>query len=276
MDRRGFHYDPYSAPLLNADEEDRKKNAASNFFKAAAYAEESAQQELLFSKSADGAASVDMMTCTEFEGGLSENSTDECNPTSTASTATAGNRVAGASTTTSSSTATSPSVIRYASVDFRFGSAWFIAPFRTSVGEIVVVQYPHNGSLHVGLVSCITTVTPPTFTALHAAASAGVTPTKEELLQYPRLLRHARDYDRQTKLEMRSYDLASLRCAQELAEEMHAPVTFIDAEWLLDLTAVTFFVQVWGDMQLVDRLADELAAREGAEVVFTFPAMRYE
>ncbi|KAH9598154.1 hypothetical protein LSM04_005066 [Trypanosoma melophagium] len=182
-------------------------------------------------------------------------------------------------------------VVRYASVNFRFGSAWFVAPFRTAVGEMVVVEYPHNGSVHLGLVSCITTAVPPTLAPLISpplASNAGhvsrnshtsgdgnaaMWEVEERHEHCPRLLRHARDFDRQTKLELRSHDLASLKSAQELAIEMQAPVTFLDAEWLLDLTAVTFLVNVWGDMTLVDKLADELAALEGAEVVFTYPAL---
>ncbi|CBH18106.1 uncharacterized protein TEOVI_000580100 [Trypanosoma equiperdum] len=273
---RGFHHDPYGTPLLDQGSEERKNNAALNFFTAATYADEHQKQEQYSLTNFDTLSSVDQMTSTEGEGGISDNGTVESSgpfvvtpvpqPTSTVALAMASSTVIAAAA----------SVVRYASVDFRFGSAWFVAPFRTSVGEIVVVEYPHNGSLHVGLVSCITTTIPPTFTTLRAAEQAGLMPTEEDLMQYPRLVRHAREFDRHTKLELRTHDLASLRSARELAEEMGAPITFIDAEWLLDLTAVTFLVQVWGNMEQVDRLADELAAREGAEVVFTYPAVRYE
>nr|CCC95671.1 unnamed protein product [Trypanosoma congolense IL3000] len=273
-EQRGFHHDPYGTPLLDLGSDERRKNAALNFFIAASYIDDFQKQERLLTKDLDGGSSIDQMTCTEFEGGISDNGTVESSAPLSTPPSISPVPTDVMAVTTSSVVAAAASVVRYASVDFRFGSAWFVAPFRTSIGEIVVVEYPHNCSLHVGLVSCITTAIPPTFTTLRAAEQAGVMFTAEDLRQYPRLLRHARVFDRQAKLELRSHDITSLRCAQELAEEMGAPVTFIDAEWLLDLTAVTFLVQVWGDMQLVDRLADELAAREGAEVVFTFPAVR--
>jgi hypothetical protein len=163
-----------------------------------------------------------------------------------------------------------PSVIRYASVNFRFGSAWFVAPFRTFVGDMVVVQYPgNNNSLHMGLVSSITTAKPITFYTEDNMDSNYLSP--EELLTVPRLLRHARDFDKETKLDLRSHDLRSLANARKLAEEMGAPIQFLDAEWLLDLTAVTFLVKVYGSAELADQLVDELAIQEGAEVVFTYP-----
>lgn len=165
-----------------------------------------------------------------------------------------------------------PAVVRYASVNFRFGSAWFIAPFKTSVGDFVVVEYPANNSLHMGLVSAITTAKPATF---YSAGNADPdTLTEDEIAVLPRLMRHARDFDKETKLDLRSHDLRSMQSAQQLASEMGAPIQFIDAEWLLDLSAITFLVNVYGDqVELVDKLADELATVEGAEVVFTYPAV---
>lgn len=161
-------------------------------------------------------------------------------------------------------------VFRYASVDFRFGSAWFLAPFRTFVGDMVVVEYAgNNHRLHMGLVSCITTMKPHTFYSDDNHDPNYL--TDEELSVLPRLLRHARDHDRETKLELRRHDLRALANARSLAAEMHAPVTFLDAEWLLDLSAITFLVHVYGDVAAADCLADELAAQEGAEVVFTYP-----
>ncbi|KAG5465821.1 hypothetical protein CUR178_00535 [Leishmania enriettii] len=162
-----------------------------------------------------------------------------------------------------------PSVIRYASVNFRFGSAWFVAPFRTFTGDMVVVQYSVNNSLHMGLVSAITTAKPITF-----YTEDNMDPnylSAEELQSVPRLLRHARDFDKETKLDLRNHDLNSLENARKLAAEMGAPVQFLDAEWLLDLSAVTFLVKVFGNTSLVDKLVDELAMQEGAEVVFTYP-----
>ncbi|KAG5464348.1 hypothetical protein LSCM1_00530 [Leishmania martiniquensis] len=161
------------------------------------------------------------------------------------------------------------SVIRYASVNFRFGSAWFVAPFRTFTGDMVVVQYPVNNSLHMGLVSAITTAKPITF-----YTEDNMDPnylSVEELQTVPRLLRHARDFDKETKLDLRNHDLNSLANASKLAAEMGAPVQFLDAEWLLDLSAVTFLVKVFESTSLVDKLVDELAIQEGAEVVFTYP-----
>lgn len=158
----------------------------------------------------------------------------------------------------------------YASVNFRFGSAWFIAPFRCQAGDIVVVEYPAAQSLHMGIVSGVTTVKPPTF-----YSEQNMTPdylSEEELAILPRLLRHARHYDKQAKLALREQDMRSLEHAQFLAAEMNAPVTFMDAEWLLDGSAITFLVYVYGDVALVNELADELATREGAEVVFTYPS----
>lgn len=163
--------------------------------------------------------------------------------------------------------------VRYASVNFRFGSAWFVAPFRTFVGDMVVVQYPgNNNSLHMGLVSSITTIKPQTF-----YTETNMDPnylSSEELATLPHLLRHARDFDKEAKLDMRTHDLNSLNNARKLAEELAAPVTFLDAEWLLDLSAITFLVSVYGDSSRVDQLADELASQEGAEVVFTYPVGR--
>lgn len=166
--------------------------------------------------------------------------------------------------------AATPAVIRYASVNFRFGSAWFVAPFRTFTGDMVVVQYPgNNNSLHMGLVSNITTAKPITFYTESNMDSNYLSP--EELLTAPRLLRHARDFDKETKLDLRSHDLRSLTNARKLAEELGAAVQFLDAEWLLDLSAVTFLVKVYGSSEMADQLVDELALQEGAEVVFTYP-----
>lgn len=165
--------------------------------------------------------------------------------------------------------AAAPSVIRYASVNFRFGSAWFVAPFRTFVGDMVVVQYPGNNSLHMGLVSAITTAKPITFYTEDNMDSNYLSP--EELQSAPRLLRHARDFDKETKLDLRNHDLNALANARKLAAELGVPVQFLDAEWLLDLSAVTFLVKVFGNTNLVDKLVDELAMQEGAEVVFTYP-----
>ncbi|KPI85608.1 hypothetical protein ABL78_5346 [Leptomonas seymouri] len=163
-----------------------------------------------------------------------------------------------------------PSVIRYASVNFRFGSAWFVAPFRTFVGDMVVVQYPgNNNSLHMGLVSSITTAKPITFYTEENMDSNYLSP--EELQTAPRLLRHARDFDKEAKLDLRSHDLRSLANASKLAEEIGAQIQFLDAEWLLDLSAVTFLVKAFGGAELADQLVDELAIQEGAEVVFTYP-----
>ncbi|KAG5490653.1 hypothetical protein JKF63_00775 [Porcisia hertigi] len=190
------------------------------------------------------------------------------------STVRSGFSVTGAHSHPASSSLTSgatavPAVIRYASVNFRFGSAWFIAPFRTFTGDMVVAQYPGNNGLHMGLVSAITTAKPITFYTEDNMDPNYLSP--EEMLTVPRLLRHARDFDKETKLDLRSHDLRSLANARKLAAELGVPVQFLDAEWLLDLSAVTFLVKVFGDKNLVDRLVDELALHEGAEVVFTYP-----
>ncbi|CBZ26357.1 conserved hypothetical protein [Leishmania mexicana MHOM/GT/2001/U1103] len=178
----------------------------------------------------------------------------------------------GASSATAAATAIPaavPSVIRYASVNFRFGSAWFVAPFRTFTGDMVVVQYPGNNSLHMGLVSAITTAKPITFYTEDNMDPNYLSP--EELQTVPRLLRHARDFDKETKLDLRRHDLSSLANARKLGADIGAPVQFLDAEWLLDLSAVTFLVKVFGSTALADKLVDELAMQEGAEVVFTYP-----
>eukprot|EP00796_Vickermania_ingenoplastis_P011049 gene11049-7682_t len=137
----------------------------------------------------------------------------------------------------------------YASVNFRFGSAWFVAPFRCQAGDIVVVEYPAAQSVHMGIVSGVTTVKPPTF-----YSEGNQDPdylSEEELALLPPPPAPREDY---------------------LASEMGAPVTFMDAEWLLDGSAVTFLVYVYGNVAQVNELADELATREGAEVVFTYPS----
>ncbi|KPA81573.1 hypothetical protein ABB37_03912 [Leptomonas pyrrhocoris] len=170
----------------------------------------------------------------------------------------------------SAASVVAPTVIRYASVNFRFGSAWFVAPFRTFAGDMVVVQYPgNNNSVHMGLVSGITTAKPITFYTEDNMDSNYLSP--EELQTAPRLLRHARDFDKEAKLDLRNHDLRSLVNARRLAEEMGAPIQFLDAEWLLDLSAVTFLVNVFAKDELADQLVDELAFQEGAEVVFTYP-----
>lgn len=158
----------------------------------------------------------------------------------------------------------------YASVNFRFGSAWFISPFQCSAGDIVVVEYPSNQSLHMGIISGITTVKPTTFYS--KANNDPVYLSEEELAILPRLLRHALPSDKETKLALRDSDLQSLEHAQALAIEREVPVFFQDAEWLFDGSALTFLVHVFGDVSLANELADELATREGAEVVFTYPS----
>ncbi|GET93598.1 hypothetical protein, conserved [Leishmania tarentolae] len=177
--------------------------------------------------------------------------------------------ICGATPAGTSISAAGASLIRYASVNFRFGSAWFVAPFRTFTGDMVVVQYPGNNSLHMGLVSAITTAKPITFYTEDNMDPNYLSP--EELQSVPRLLRHARDFDKEAKLDLRRHDLGSLASARKLATELGAPVQFLDAEWLLDLSAVTFLVKVFGNTALADKLVDELAMQEGAEVVFTYP-----
>ncbi|RNE99467.1 uncharacterized protein Tco025E_09004 [Trypanosoma conorhini] len=257
VSRRCVQHNPYNMQLLGV-QCDGISSAAKEFFNAAAAMEEAAAAARKEFETMDD---YDQLTCTEGEGGISDNVTDEASHTMSALQASPAAFVVRPSPVLTA--------VRYASVNFRFGSAWFVAPFRTAVGEMVVVEYPHNKSLHMGLVSCISTRVPPTFAAM---VTADGTISEGDLQQCPTLLRHARDFDRQTKLELRSHDLASLKNAQALALELETPVTFLDAEWLLDLTAVTFLVNVWGDMPLVDRLAEELAVFEGAEVVFTYPA----
>ncbi|CCW69919.1 unnamed protein product [Phytomonas sp. Hart1] len=135
---------------------------------------------------------------------------------------------------------------------------------------MVVAEYPLNKNMHMGIVSAITTVRPATF-----YTEGNDDPnylTDEEMGTLPRLIRHARDHDKDTKLEMRRYDLNSLENACRLAEEMQAPVTFLDAEWLMGMNVITFLVHVYGDVTKVDDVATELARLELAEVVFTFPA----
>lgn len=267
-----FYHNPYKKKVLET-RGDGSCGAAADFFSAALYLAES-QSSCTFEKELEPMDTSERMTHTECDYGISDNGTEEtgCALSALSSFPTLNmmlQQQQQQTTTATTTTTTSPPLLRFASVNFRFGSAWFLAPFRTAIGEMVVVEYPHNNSLHIGLVSCISTHIPHTFAAL---ISPNKNITEENIRLFPRLLRHARDFDRQTKMELRSQDLISLRSAQELALEMQAPVTFLDAEWLLDLTAVTFFVNVWGDMSLVDRLADELAALEGAEVVFTYPA----
>lgn len=158
----------------------------------------------------------------------------------------------------------------YACVNFRFGSAWFIAPFRCQSGDIVVVEYPATQSLHMGIVTIVNTVKPPTF-----YSEENLDPdllTEEEVAVLPRLLRHARPYDKQAKLALRSEDLRVLEEAQYLAVEGNVPIQFLDAEWLFDKNTITFLVYVFGEGELVNELADEIAAREGVEVVFTYPS----
>lgn len=158
----------------------------------------------------------------------------------------------------------------YASVNFRFGCAWFLAPFRCQPGDIVVVEYPATQSLHMGIVNGVTTEKPATF-----YSEGNLSPDyyyQEELETLPRLLRHARSYDKQSKLTLRERDIVSLERAQRLASEMGAPVQFIDAEWLLDSSALTFLVYVYGDEEVVNTVADKIAALENTEVVFTYPS----
>lgn len=163
----------------------------------------------------------------------------------------------------------------YASVNFRFGSAWFIAPFRCDVGEIVVVEYPLNQTFHMGIISGITTTKPSTFYSDTNKDPDLLTENEIEVL--PRLLRRALPSDKEAKLALRENDLWSLENAQALATEKGVPVIFQDAEWLLDGSALTLLVYVYGDdVSQVNELADELASREAAEIVFTYPSVSTE
>lgn len=159
----------------------------------------------------------------------------------------------------------------YASVNFRFGSAWFIAPFSCNAGDMVVVEYPSSQSLHMGIVSGVTTVKPMTFYSKRNKDPVYL--SKEEIALLPRLLRRALPCDKEAKLALRDRDLQSLENAMALAMQREIPVLFQDAEWLFDGTALTFLVQVFGDVSRANDLADELATREGAEVVFTYPSV---
>lgn len=291
--RAGFRHNPYAFELL--DEKDRN-NAVVSFVELynglLSDSEATLQRKVQAVRAASKASSISpspvppsLETAEDLEAtksaatvesgnddGVSETSSDlgsgdRSNPAKEASV---GFSVTGSHHCAAPAAAAAPSVIRYASVNFRFGSAWFVAPFRTFTGDMVVVQYPgNNNSLHMGLVSDITTAKPITFYTETNMDSNYLSP--EELLTAPRLLRHARDFDKETKLDLRSHDLRSLANARKLAEELGAPIRFLDAEWLLDLSAVTFLVKVYGSTDIADQLVDELAMQEGAEVVFTYP-----
>lgn len=157
--------------------------------------------------------------------------------------------------------------VGYAAVDFRFGSAWFLLPMDVAVGSIVVVHYPVKNTLHMGLVSAVTTVKPPTFYT--STNKHPVHLSKDEIRALPRVVRVADDQDMELKIALRSHDNRSLQTARLLAAELEAPIEFLDAEWMVNLTVLTLSVRVHEEYKYIDYLAALLASKENAEVIFT-------
>lgn len=109
----------------------------------------------------------------------------------------------------------------YARVQTKYGQELFIAPFRTSPGDVVVIEN-NLGSQHIGVVQSITTDAP-------AAETRS------------RVVRHARDADKIAFSQLQLRDAATSKLISEamLSSPLFTGrVEVLGVEWLLDLSGV--------------------------------------
>mmetsp|Transcript_19138 Transcript_19138/g.21958 ORF Transcript_19138/g.21958 Transcript_19138/m.21958 type:complete len:358 (+) Transcript_19138:37-1110(+) len=106
---------------------------------------------------------------------------------------------------------------RYAFVQFKFRTAYFVAPFRVAQGDVVVAALTDSSSSWCGVVRSVSTQRP---------AGWSETPSMHD----PRLLRLARSYDRVAKADRMARETTILRGIRQTvnaASVSHSSVSYI-------------------------------------------------
>jgi len=111
---------------------------------------------------------------------------------------------------------------RFATVHFKHTSCVFLAPFRITVGDLVVVDGDRGED--IGTVSSISTEVP-----------VGAITNK--------VVRRATDKDRETLDVQRNKELAAIEAIQTLATSLRLNATIEDAEYQFDMNKLTVFVR---------------------------------
>jgi len=118
--------------------------------------------------------------------------------------------------------AKAPSGPRFAVVQFKHESITYLAPFRVTEGDIVVVEGDRGEN--IGRIATITQVKP----------NYDV-PAK--------ILRKATDADHKTLATQRQRELAAVKGTQALADSLGLHATIEDAEYQFDMNKLTIFVR---------------------------------
>lgn len=126
------------------------------------------------------------------------------------------------SSTSTKSTTTTVAATRYAYVRFKHESVTFIAPFRISVGDTVVVQGDRGEN--IGIVDCITTEVP-SFEVKN------------------QIIRRATEQDKEALASQRKKEEAAVRQIQLLSDQLGLRASIEDAEFQFDLNKLTVFVR---------------------------------
>lgn len=118
---------------------------------------------------------------------------------------------------------TAPLAVRYVVVQFKHDSMTFLAPFRVSVGDLVVVEGDRGEN--IGIVSVISKEAPTSFAVDR------------------KILRRATEADTQALALQRDREAAAVRTTQAMAESLGLQGRVEDAEYQFDLNKLTIFVR---------------------------------
>ena len=147
----------------------------------------------------------------------------------------------------SSHEASPPKATRYATVNFKFGTIDYVAPFRVAEGDEVVVEGV-DGTSAFGIVSHITTTKPTSASPLN------------------KILRHARGEDRQAQLQCTTTESSTIEVCQCLFESMGVSAFVLDLEWQLDMSALTVYFSFDGSKEEMDAMHSALVDQFGCNV----------
>jgi cell fate regulator YaaT (PSP1 superfamily) len=119
-------------------------------------------------------------------------------------------------------TSVKASTVRFVIVQFKHDTATFVAPFKVSVGDLVVVEGDRGEN--IGVVSEITKETP-------------------EYAVPNKVVRRATDKDREALAAQREREVAAVVSTRALAESFGLHGRVEDAEYQFDLNKLTIFVR---------------------------------
>lgn len=146
-----------------------------------------------------------------------------------------------------SNQASPPKETRYATVNFKFGTIDYVAPFRVTEGDEVVVEGV-DGTSAFGIVSHITTLKPTSANPLN------------------KILRHARGEDRQAQIQCTTTESSTIEICQCLFESMDVNAFVLDLEWQLDMSALTVYFSFDGSKEEMDAMHGALVEQFGCNV----------